>query len=293
MIIYKFQCYPVKSSHPRHLPQSPKDCSVHLCLFCCLAYRVIVTIFLNSIYMRWCTILVLFFLSLTFEHCLASWHYQILRDCLVHFLPPVKNQPFLQGVLVPSTGHLYVVSQEAKGGQMTMSSLTDARMSRWPSKYLYDRLYNVQLGPQNMQASDTAKMITRFCPHPSPYYDNGYFIMSLRLSKLPCWLRTCRALVHPLCNHLKTCQKLFLPPLHRWDDGSQKQLSKLFQEINLHSRQSENHDPNSCGRHNITIWPRVKGIFGGVVGSSLGNVVLFWFPHVNLCITEEQQMMTS
>ena len=41
-----------KSSHPRPLPQSPKDCSIHLCLFCCLAYRVIVTIFLNSIYMR-------------------------------------------------------------------------------------------------------------------------------------------------------------------------------------------------------------------------------------------------
>ena len=36
------------------LPQSPKDCSIHLCLFCCLAYRVVVTIFLNSIYMRCC-----------------------------------------------------------------------------------------------------------------------------------------------------------------------------------------------------------------------------------------------
>ena len=32
--------------------QSPKDCSLHLCLFCCLTYRVIVTIFLNSKYMR-------------------------------------------------------------------------------------------------------------------------------------------------------------------------------------------------------------------------------------------------
>ena len=40
-----------KSSHPRPLPQSPKDCSIHLCLFCYLAYRVIATIFLNSIYM--------------------------------------------------------------------------------------------------------------------------------------------------------------------------------------------------------------------------------------------------
>ena len=52
MIIYMFQCYSPKSSHPRPLPQSPKDCSIHLCLFCCLTYRVIVTIFLNSMYMH-------------------------------------------------------------------------------------------------------------------------------------------------------------------------------------------------------------------------------------------------
>ena len=52
MIIYTFQCYPLKSSHPCLLPQSPKDCSLHLCLFCCLGYIVIVTIFLNSIYMH-------------------------------------------------------------------------------------------------------------------------------------------------------------------------------------------------------------------------------------------------
>ena len=52
MITYMFQCHSPKSSHPLPLPQSPKDCSIHLCLFCCLAYRVIVTIFLNSIYMH-------------------------------------------------------------------------------------------------------------------------------------------------------------------------------------------------------------------------------------------------
>ena len=51
MILYTFQCYSLRSSQPRLLPQSPKDCYIHLCLFCCLAYRVIVTIFLNSIYM--------------------------------------------------------------------------------------------------------------------------------------------------------------------------------------------------------------------------------------------------
>ena len=41
-----------RSSHPCPLPQSPKDSSIHLCLFCCLAYGVIVTISLNSVYMR-------------------------------------------------------------------------------------------------------------------------------------------------------------------------------------------------------------------------------------------------
>ena len=57
MIIYMFQCYSLRSSHPRLLPQSPTDCSIHLCLFCCLTYRVIITIFLNSIYMRQYTVM--------------------------------------------------------------------------------------------------------------------------------------------------------------------------------------------------------------------------------------------
>ena len=42
MISDMFQCYSPKSSHPCPLQQSPKDCSIHLCLFCCLAYRVII-----------------------------------------------------------------------------------------------------------------------------------------------------------------------------------------------------------------------------------------------------------
>ena len=52
MILHMFQCHSPKSSHPLPLPQSPKDYSIHQCLFCCLVHRVIVTIFLNSIYMR-------------------------------------------------------------------------------------------------------------------------------------------------------------------------------------------------------------------------------------------------
>ena len=47
MIIYMFQCHSPKSSHPCLLPKSPKDCPIHLCLACCLTYRVIITIFLN------------------------------------------------------------------------------------------------------------------------------------------------------------------------------------------------------------------------------------------------------
>ena len=52
MILYMFQCHSSKSSHPLPLPQSPKDCTIHLYLFCCLAHSVIVTIILNSIYIR-------------------------------------------------------------------------------------------------------------------------------------------------------------------------------------------------------------------------------------------------
>ena len=54
MIVYMFQCHSPKSPHPLPLPlpQSPEDWSIHQCLFCCLVHRVIVTIFLNSIYMR-------------------------------------------------------------------------------------------------------------------------------------------------------------------------------------------------------------------------------------------------
>ena len=48
LIVYLFQCCSLRSSHPRLLPQSPKVCSIHQCLFFCFAYRVIVTIFLNA-----------------------------------------------------------------------------------------------------------------------------------------------------------------------------------------------------------------------------------------------------
>ena len=50
MLIYMFQCYSLKSSYPHLLSHNPKHSSLYLCLFCCLTYRVIITIFLKSIY---------------------------------------------------------------------------------------------------------------------------------------------------------------------------------------------------------------------------------------------------
>ena len=52
--IWYYTCFnAILPSHPTlSLSQSPNDCSIHQCVFCCLVYRVIVTIFLNSIYMR-------------------------------------------------------------------------------------------------------------------------------------------------------------------------------------------------------------------------------------------------
>ena len=41
MIVYMLECHSPKSSHTLPLPLSPKVRYTHLCLFCCLAYRVI------------------------------------------------------------------------------------------------------------------------------------------------------------------------------------------------------------------------------------------------------------
>jgi len=51
VLIWYYTCFNaiIPNHHTFSLSQSPKDCSKHLCLFCCLAYRVIVSIFLNSI----------------------------------------------------------------------------------------------------------------------------------------------------------------------------------------------------------------------------------------------------
>ena len=50
MVIYMFQCYSLKSSHPRFLPQSSRVCSLHLCLFCCLKHSHLKVCYIPSTY---------------------------------------------------------------------------------------------------------------------------------------------------------------------------------------------------------------------------------------------------
>ena len=63
IVIYMSQCYSLRSSHSHLLPHGPKFCSLHLCLLCCPTYRIIITIFLHSIYMYQYTVLVFLFLT--------------------------------------------------------------------------------------------------------------------------------------------------------------------------------------------------------------------------------------
>ena len=63
MVIFMFQCSSLKSSHPFLLPLSPKVCSLHLCLICCPACRIISTILLNFMYMCYYTVFVILLLT--------------------------------------------------------------------------------------------------------------------------------------------------------------------------------------------------------------------------------------
>ena len=87
LIVYLFQCCSLRTSHPCLLPQSPKVCSIYLCLFFCFAYRVIITIFLNSIYMRYYTVLVFIFLVYFTLYIMGSSFIHLIRtDSNVFFL---------------------------------------------------------------------------------------------------------------------------------------------------------------------------------------------------------------
>ena len=86
MVIYMFQCFSLKSSIPHLLPQSSKVCSLYLCLFCCLGYRVIITLSKFHIYALIYCISV--FLSDLLHSC-------IIGSCFIHFIRTDSNEFFL------------------------------------------------------------------------------------------------------------------------------------------------------------------------------------------------------
>ena len=87
LIVYLLQCYSLRTSHPHLLPQRLKVCSVHLCLFFCFAYRVIITIFL----IPYICISILYYWSLSFW--LTSLC--IMGSSFIHLIRTASNEFFL------------------------------------------------------------------------------------------------------------------------------------------------------------------------------------------------------
>ena len=112
-----------KSSHPLPLPQSPQNCSIHQCLLCCLIYRVIVTIFLNSIYMRQYTVLVFFFLA------------YFTRYNRLQFHPPHQNR-------FKCIGMVLVGRMEKGSGWGTCVYLWQIHVDIWQNQYNIVKLKN-------------------------------------------------------------------------------------------------------------------------------------------------------
>ena len=105
-----FQCYSLKSSHIWWLcllPQSPKVCSLHRCLFCCLACRIIITVSINSIYMHEYTELV--FLWLTSLCMRLQFHPLILTDSAPRI--PVYSWVTVHCVYVPQLPYPFICQQ--------------------------------------------------------------------------------------------------------------------------------------------------------------------------------------
>ena len=96
LTVYLFQCCSLRTSHTCLLPQSSKVCSVHLCLFFCFAYWVIITIFLNSMYI--CHIYTMEYYSAvkknSFESVLMRW---------------MKLEPIIQSEVSQKDNHQYSV----------------------------------------------------------------------------------------------------------------------------------------------------------------------------------------
>ena len=110
-----FQCHSPKSPHPLPLPQSPKDCSRHLYLFCCLTYRVIITIFLNSIYIPYTCVSILYW-------CCSFWLTSLcmIGSSFIHLIRTDSNVFFLMAEFMYSIVYMYhsfLIHSSADGHQ--------------------------------------------------------------------------------------------------------------------------------------------------------------------------------
>ena len=86
MVLYMFHCHSPKSSHPRPLPQSPKDCSIHLCLSCVSHTGLL----LPSFYIPYICISILYW-------CFSFWLTSlcIIGSSFIHLIRPDSNVFFL------------------------------------------------------------------------------------------------------------------------------------------------------------------------------------------------------
>ena len=148
-----FQCYSLKSSHSCLLPQSPKVCSLHLCLFCCLAYRVIVAIFLNSYIfiniLYWCFsfwLTSLCIIGSSFIHLIHTWFKCILFNGWVIFhcvYVPQLSYPFIcwwTSRLFPCPGYYKQCCNEHWGTCVSAFGMgeNNSKWSNWQTTNLKD-----------------------------------------------------------------------------------------------------------------------------------------------------------
>ena len=161
-----FQCHSPKSSHPLPLPQSPKDCSIHLCLFCCPTYRVIITIFLNSIYMH----------SVQFSHSVVSdslWPHESQ-----HARPPCPSpSPRVHSDSRPSSPWCHpAISSSVVPFSSCRQSLP--ALESFPMSQLFS------WGGQNIRVSASASILPMNTQDWSPLGWTGWILQSKRLSRV-------------------------------------------------------------------------------------------------------------
>ena len=142
MILYMFQCHSPKSSHPFPLPQSPRDCSIYLCLFCCLTYRVIVTIF----------------------HSLCAAAAKLLQSCQT-LCNPIDSSPSgssVHGILQARTLEWVAISSSnAWKWKVKVKSLSRVRLLATPWTAAYQAPLSMGFSRREYWSG---------VPLPSPYY---------------------------------------------------------------------------------------------------------------------------